>query len=271
MQAEEPGAGASAGHLLSVKQVADILGLRARDVVAYARRGELPSQLIGNAYMFIPTGVERFTREVPEWVLRDTDVPFVPEKRMDFSGGPPSKAEEAVTRLRQWIVDAAAKKPRDPLGPDPDVPKRVAERARGDDGRFTGPRVNVDKVPRLPTFPARWALEDPRRRPYHVFWRSSDGGQAPALKLTVGERGETVVLTMPTGMIYRLGIRRRPLPRGTGTALFYLCPSMRRTPAQLVPLGPDGRRSGRLLRPPVPAVRQALVPLAGAVHPDPSA
>lgn len=210
--------------LLTVQQAARILGFTSKKLLEYVRRGELGAECTLQGWVVAQADIDWFLAEVPYWVLRDADGPFVPEKRMDFSGGPPSKAEEAVTRLRQWIVDAAAKKPRDPLGPDSDVPKRVAERARRDDGRFTGPRVNVDKVPRLPTFPARWALEDPRRRPYLVFWRSSDGGQAPALKLTVGEGGDTVVLTMPTGMIYRLGIRRRPLPRGKGTALFYLCP-----------------------------------------------
>ncbi len=46
---------------------------------------------------------------------------------------------------------------------------------RDADGRFSGPRVNVEQVPRLPTFPARWVLEDPRKRPYLVFWESDDG------------------------------------------------------------------------------------------------
>jgi len=37
------------------------------------------------------------------------------------------------------------------------------------DGRFAGSnRVNVEDVPRLPTFPAAWTLSDPRGRPYFV-------------------------------------------------------------------------------------------------------
>jgi hypothetical protein len=68
-------------------------------------------------------------------------------------------------------------------------------------------------------------VSEPRQRSYFVFWTARNGGLETGLKLTVGEGGATVVLTMPTGRIYRLGIHRRPLPKGTGTALFYLCPA----------------------------------------------
>jgi len=47
------------------------------------------------------------------------------------------------------------------------------ERGHDSDGRFAGSnRVNVEDVPRLPTFPAAWTLSDPRGRPYFVFWTS---------------------------------------------------------------------------------------------------
>ena len=42
-------------------------------------------------------------------------------------------------------------------------------------------RVNVDRVPRLPTFPARWVLEDPRSRSYFVFWSDPGGKLVRAL------------------------------------------------------------------------------------------
>jgi hypothetical protein len=41
--------------------------------------------------------------------------------------------------------------------------------------RFAGPRVNVEDVPRLPTTPARWLLDDPRCRPYFSFWQKDRG------------------------------------------------------------------------------------------------
>ena len=56
-------------------------------------------------------------------------------------------------------------------------------RKRDTAGRFAGPRANVEQVPRLPTFPARWVLEDPRRRPYLVFWTSNDGENRWGLKM----------------------------------------------------------------------------------------
>jgi hypothetical protein len=47
---------------------------------------------------------------------------------------------------------------------------------QGPDGRFPGARLHVEAVPRLPTFPARWTLEDPRGCPYFVFWTTPEGG-----------------------------------------------------------------------------------------------
>jgi len=43
--------------------------------------------------------------------------------------------------------------------------KSGSEAARDDCGRFSGARFDVEQIPRLPTFPARWALDDPRGRP----------------------------------------------------------------------------------------------------------
>ncbi len=100
--------------------------------------------------------------------------------------------------------------------------------ARDSDGRFSGPRVNVESVPRLPTFPARWVLEDPRRRPYFVFWTSfwtsEDGDIRYGLRMAPSEAGDAVLITFENEETSRISILRRPLPRGTGTALLYRCP-----------------------------------------------
>ena len=56
---------------------------------------------------------------------------------------------------------------------------------RSDDGRFVGVRVNEEEVPRLPIFPAQWAIDDPRQRSYLVVW----GNGAYALKMAVSEGG----------------------------------------------------------------------------------
>ena len=92
------------------------------------------------------------------------------------------------------------------------------------DGRFTGPRWNVEGIPRLPTFPARWVLEDPRRRPYLVFW-GPEHGPAFALKMMPSAEGDAVLIKFKNGKMQQISILRRPLPRGTGTAIFYICPS----------------------------------------------
>jgi len=49
------------------------------------------------------------------------------------------------------------------------------------------------KVPRLPTFPARWALEDPRRRSYFVFWTDRGGNLVRALLMAPTDDGRVVL------------------------------------------------------------------------------
>jgi hypothetical protein len=100
----------------------------------------------------------------------------------------------------------------------------TSERARDWQGRFDGPRVDVESVPRLPTFPARWALYDPRRRPYFIFWVSRSGSIAYALRMTRVDHGTGLTLETPGGTRRRINVIRRSLPRGTGTGLFYVCP-----------------------------------------------
>ena len=58
------------------------------------------------------------------------------------------------------------------------MPRDWREATREEDGRFSGARFNVEEIPRLPTFPARWALEDPRRVPYLVFWTTEGAHSA---------------------------------------------------------------------------------------------
>ena len=61
---------------------------------------------------------------------------------------PSTKTLKAVEKLVSYMKAKAAKNttdPKEPKGP----------RARSDDGRFVGVRVNEDEVPRLPIFPAQ--------------------------------------------------------------------------------------------------------------------
>jgi putative ABC transport system substrate-binding protein len=66
-------------------------------------------------------------------------------------------------------------------------------------GRFSGPRANAECVPRLPTFAARWVLEDPRRRPYLVFWTSDDGESRWGLKMAPTDDPDAVSVTLEDG------------------------------------------------------------------------
>ena len=101
---------------------------------------------------------------------------------------------------------------------------QAPERPRDRKGRFSGLRFNVEKVPRLPTFPARWALEDPRGRPHFVFWTTEDGELSYSLRMIRIDGGTAVRVTMPSGMTRPIKILRRPLPPGTGTMILYCCP-----------------------------------------------
>lgn len=115
-------------------------------------------------------------------------------------------------------------------------------RRRDFNGRFAGSRANVENVPRLPTFPARWVLDDPRRRPYFVLWTSEDDDCRYGLKMAPGEEGDAVLITLENGETSRIPILRRPLPRGTGTALFYRCLWCQKPRRSLYRLTLSGRR-----------------------------
>jgi hypothetical protein len=93
-------------------------------------------------------------------------------------------------------------------------------------GRFEGAyRVDVEDVPRLPTFPAAWTLSDPRGRPYLVFWVSPhDGTLTRVLRMESVQQGAAVQLTIPDVGVFRIPIVRRPLPRRGGQAILYRCP-----------------------------------------------
>jgi hypothetical protein len=94
---------------------------------------------------------------------------------------------------------------------------------RGSDGRFSGPRLHVEAVPRLPIFPARWTLEDPRGRPYFVFWTTPEGELEYHGRM-VRLADWAVRLSTPDGKSCRIGVVRRPLPRYGGSFLLYRCP-----------------------------------------------
>ena len=100
------------------------------------------------------------------------------------------------------------------------------ERGHDSDGRFAGSnRVNVEDVPRLPTFPAAWTLADPRNRPYFVFWTSPhDDALTRVLRMESVQQRAAVQLTIPDVGVFQVLIVRRPLPRRGGQSVLYRCP-----------------------------------------------
>lgn len=119
------------------------------------------------------------------------------------------------------------------------VDRRFLARSRDRDyrGRFFGERYDLESLPRLPTFPARWALSDPRRRPYFVFWtRERDGSLFWFLFMWSVGQGEAVWVQSWGGGSYRLSLVRQYLPRRGGTAILYRCPGCWRPRRYLYPL-----------------------------------
>jgi hypothetical protein len=123
---------------------------------------------------------------------------------------------------------------------------------RGDDGRFRGDRVNVESVWRLPVFPARWALQDPRRRPYLVAWQGEDEERL-SLAMKVSPAPPLAVQCELASCPERITLRliARPMPGGR-ESLLWVCPICARPRRYLYPVRITGRRRIRLALPSCP-------------------
>ena len=109
--------------------------------------------------------------------------------------------------------------------------------AHGADGRFCGAhRVTVESVPRLPTFPAAWTLDDPRRCAYLVFWTGHDGSMYLSLRMEQIDGGQAVQISTESGDIFPIKIQRQPLPANGAATIMYRCPWCRRPRRYLYPL-----------------------------------
>jgi len=91
-----------------------------------------------------------------------------------------------------------------------------------------GTATDVESMPRLPTFPARWVLDDPRGRAYFVFWTGRDGDPGYPLRMMPAEDGNSVIVGDRDGRALKVQIIRRPLPQCGGMAILYRCPECRR-------------------------------------------
>lgn len=107
---------------------------------------------------------------------------------------------------------------------------RKPDQERDPLGRFSGPRLNVEEIPRLPTFPARWLLDDPRGRPYLVAWPSSTAPGSPAFALRLERESGSlhdVRLVFADGTTQTLEVSWRSAPAG-GEVIVFVCPECRR-------------------------------------------
>ena len=108
------------------------------------------------------------------------------------------------------------------------------ERRSTRDGRFFGRRVNCEHVPSLPAWIVGKVLDDPRRIPYLLVWRSrSDGTVREAVRLTShSEPPGTfpkdwtgwIEIKRPDGARSLIPTVVSPLPRNGGKRRFLVCP-----------------------------------------------
>jgi len=113
------------------------------------------------------------------------------------------------------------------------------------DGRFFRRRVNCEQVPLLPAWAVGWMLDDPRKIPYLLVWRSDRDGQVKeALRVArycnartpSGDNREMfcvhrealpcdwVTVKRTDGSYENICAVLRPLPRNGGTARLLICP-----------------------------------------------
>jgi hypothetical protein len=53
----------------------------------------------------------------------------------------------------------------------------MVEQRKRRGGRFFGRRVNCEQVPLLPAWAVGWMLDDPRKIPYLLIWKSEYDGK----------------------------------------------------------------------------------------------
>jgi hypothetical protein len=99
------------------------------------------------------------------------------------------------------------------------------------EGRFFGRRVNCEQIPMLPACAVRCALNDPRKIPYLLVWRSSqDGLIKEAVRIIrLGappylSEADSIEVKRTDGSISRVRVLKRELPRKGGYDILLACP-----------------------------------------------
>lgn len=99
------------------------------------------------------------------------------------------------------------------------------------EGRFYGRRVNCERVPLLPAWALREVLDDPRKIPYLLVWKSSwDGEVKEAVRVAYLGRtpylpeADSIEVKRTDGSVLHLRAFKRSLPRNGGRVLLLACP-----------------------------------------------
>jgi hypothetical protein len=98
-------------------------------------------------------------------------------------------------------------------------------------GRFFGRRVNCEQVPMLPAWAVRCALNDPRKIPYLLVWRSSRDGQIKEAVRIIRlgpspylPQADSIEVKRTDGGISHVSVLKRALPRNGGHDILLACP-----------------------------------------------
>jgi hypothetical protein len=102
---------------------------------------------------------------------------------------------------------------------------------RSYEGRFFGRRANCEYVPALPAGVVRQALNDPRRIPYLLIWKSRrDGEIKEAVRLTcLGPTpylptADSIAIKRTDGSVSLIRAFKWSLPRNGGYTILLACP-----------------------------------------------
>jgi hypothetical protein len=126
------------------------------------------------------------------------------------------------------------------------------------EGRFFGRRVNCEQVPFLPAWAVAWVLDDPRKIPYLLVWKSRSNGTAREV-VRIAACDET---NCPDTLYWLAGVEikrhdgtrdfirtlLRTLPRNRGRVRLLICPYCSIPRRGLYGWEPGGRFTNSVVR-----------------------
>lgn len=98
-------------------------------------------------------------------------------------------------------------------------------------GRFYGRRVNCERVPMLPASAVREVLDDPRKTPYLLVWKSPWDGEIKEAVRVIGlgpppylPAADSMEIKRTDGSVTHIRAVKCSLPRNGGHAVLLACP-----------------------------------------------